>query len=546
MKYINYKKIIFIISMVMVVGMLFLFAVFAEPHNVGFNNEKAYPIEGEFTVTYGDKTVTVKAPDEVDATVDQTLIITKVLDKDDIKGNSIMFYARQSFVNVFVGDELCVEDSSDRDMPYYITPGSYWHFFRLPDNWEGKELRIEIKADVARYAGEIPEIYTGNKNAFVYMVTGQGTFSLIMCIPVLVLGAALVAFSIFTANKNLKERLFVLGLFALATSVWNLLEARITQVFFKDIQLATVLLFSCYYLIPFLAACFLDTYESFHKNKVMHGIMYGTGVIYILIQVLQFFDVIRYIDFVSLGHIMIGVVIGCVVVNYIIQKINKKTVNDGVVYRAVMVLGVFCIIDIFRYHMSPMLRAAQFSKVGFLAFFFYLGFSVISQINEAEIVERENAIYKRLAFVDTMTQVFNRTAFEQKIYNMRQSEAVEPTYFYMVDMNNLKKINDTYGHTAGDNAIIEIAKTLSENFIEAECYRIGGDEFCIIAEGITEEQLNECSMKAHEDLTRKSEELEYEIDIAVGYSKLDDSGIDACFNRADALMYKDKAARKRK
>lgn len=98
-----------------------------------------------------------------------------------------MFYVRQSFVNVYVGEEQCIKDTSDRNMPYYITPGSYWHCFRLPDDWEGKELRIEIKADVARYAGEIPTIYTGNKNAFVYMALENGMYSLVLCVPIFVL-----------------------------------------------------------------------------------------------------------------------------------------------------------------------------------------------------------------------------------------------------------------------------------------------------------------------------------------------------------------------
>ncbi len=546
MKNIDYKKLLLILSAIVATGMILWFAFGSSPRSVAFNNEDAHAIEGEFTVSYGDKTVNVTTPATVDASTDDTLVIKKVLTSEDITGNSIMFYARQSYVNVYVGDVQCIEDSADRSMPYYMTPGSYWHYFRLPSDWEGKELRIEIKADVDRYAGEVPVIYSGYKNAFLYMVAEQGIFSLVMCVPVLVLGIALVAFGLFTSNKKLKDRLIILGLFALATSVWNLLEARITQVFFEDIQAATVVLFSCYYVIPFLAACFLDTYESFHNNKVMRAIMYGTGGIYILLQVLQGASVIRYIDFVSMGHIMIGIVIGGVVVNYVIQRKKNKIVNDSVVYKAIMLLGIFCLVDIFRYHISPLLKTAQFSKIGFLVFFFYLGFSVINQINEAGIIEREREIYKRLAFVDTMTQVFNRTAFEQKIYNMRQSDIVEPTYFYMVDMNNLKKINDTYGHSAGDNAIIDIAKTLKESFEGGECYRIGGDEFCVITEGIPEEKIKEYSQIAHDELNAKSKELEYEINIAVGYSKVDKNGLDDCFNIADELMYKNKAEYKRK
>lgn len=541
MKDIDWKKIIIFLSGIIMLAMLVWFGIASEPLDVAFNSEKAYTIDGEFTVQYGETTTTVNVPAQVDIDPDDTLIITKTLTKDDIKGNSIMFYVRQSYVNVYVGDVQCIKDSADRKIPYAITPGSYWHLFRLPDDWEGKELKIEIKADVERYAGEVPAIYTGTKSSFIYMTVSNGAFSLYMCIPILVLGITLVAFGFFTPNKQLRERLIILGLFAMATSIWNLLEARLTQVFFEDIQMATVVLFSCYYIIPFLAACFLDTYETFQRNKIMRGIMYGTGIIYIVLQVLQAFSVIRYIDWVFLGHIMIGVVIGAVIVNYIIQKCHKKVIEDAVVYKAIMLLGIFCFVDIILFYISPMLKAAQFSKIGFLVFFFYLGFSAIAQINEVAIKERESEIYKRLAFTDKMTQINNRTAFEQKVHMMSMGEVVEPTYFYMVDMNNLKKINDNYGHTAGDYAIIEIAKALSQSFGEKECYRIGGDEFCVITEGITVEQIKECGLEVERKLQEASQKLEYDIIIATGFCQVKPDALEESFNNADAMMYRNKA-----
>ncbi len=544
MKTINYKNVLLIMAGVIMCCMIAWFAICAEPNSIAFNNEDAHTIDGEFQVSVGKESYMVTAPAKVNAQPDDTIIITKVLDAEEIKGNSIMFYARQSFVNVYVGEEQCIKDTSDREMPYYITPGSYWHCFRLPSDWEGKELRIEIKVDVARYAGEVPTIYTGNKNAFVYMALENGMYSLVLCIPILVFGIALVAFGIFSAKKKLKSRMIILGMFAIATSVWNILEARITQVLFQDIQMATVVLFSCYYVIPFLAACYLDTYKTFHKNKFMRTIMYVTGGIYVILQALQGMNVIRYIDFVALGHIMIAVILLGVAVNYVMQRRRNKKVPDAVVYKAMMILGFFCFIDMFRYHLSPMLKATQFSMIGFLIFFFYLGFSVINQMNEAAIRERENAIYKRLAFIDKMTQIYNRTAFEQKLHTLRQAKMKEPTYFCLIDMNNLKKINDTYGHIAGDNAIMELARVIAAHFKGAECYRIGGDEFCIIAEGISEEKIKEYYKKVQDELNAKSKNLDYDIVTAMGYSRAEQGNPDECFNKADALMYENKKSLK--
>ena len=290
---ITFKKALLFIVGFLMLGMVVWFTICSDPSNVAFYNDKVDIMDGKFNVQYKGGTIAVNPPAEVATDVNDTLIITKVLEKDDVKGNSIMFYVRQSYVNVYVGNEQCIRDTSDRKMPFDLTPGSYWYFFRLPEDWEGKELRIEIQADVARYAGEVPTIYTGNMSAFVYMAVENGTFAMLMCVPILVLGIMLVAFGIFSSNKDIKSRLALLGAFAMATSIWLLLEARITQVFSRDVQLASIVLFSCYYMVPCIAACYLHTYSSFRKYKIMTVLMYVTGGIYILLQVLQAASVIR-------------------------------------------------------------------------------------------------------------------------------------------------------------------------------------------------------------------------------------------------------------
>lgn len=541
MKKITLKKAMLFVVGALMFGMVIWFAISADTANMAFYNDKVYTMDGEFNLQYKGGTMVVNPPTEVATDVGDTMVITKVLNKEEVKGNSIMFYARQSHVNVYVGEEQLIRDLSGRKMPFEMTAGAYWYFFRLPADWEGKELRIEIQAEVARFAGEIPTIYTGNMSAFIYMVVQNGTFAMLTCVPVLVFGLMLVAFGIFSFNKDIKSRLVLLGFFAITTSIWNLLEARITQVFYRDVQLANIVLFSCYYMVPCIAACYLHTYRSFRKFKIMTVLMYVMGGIYIVLQVLQAASVIRYVDFVPLGYIMIGVVIIGVIVNYFLHRRQTKRVENGAVYRAMILLAVFCLIDVFRYNISPQLQTAQFSKIGFLLFFFYLGFSVITQMNEAAIKERENLIYKRLAFIDNMTQINNRTAFEQKLHTMRQKTQVEPTYFFMADMNNLKYINDTYGHSAGDHAVIEIANTLAECFEDGECYRIGGDEFCVITEGVSEDKIIQYRDEVRNILRKKSATLDYDIVVAVGYCKLEQGNIDECFNTADALMYKDKA-----
>ena len=542
---INIKNSFILIIIFIMVVLIGWFAVASEPHSVGFNNEDVFTLDSEVSISYAGETTTSTLPAALDSDKGGILTIEKTLTADDIKGNSMAFYVRQSWVKVYFDDELYFADNSDREIPVKLTPGSYWRMFRLPDNAEGKTLKIEIEPFVSRYAGEAPAIYLGNKAAFLYMIIENGMAALILCIPFLLLGFVLIVAGIFASEKIIRIRLCMLGMFAVTTSLWTLLEARITQIFVSDIDIASVVLFSCYYSIPFFAAAYIDTYESFAKNKLMRGMMYLSGAVFIVIQLLQIYGVIYYIDAVFVGHILIGLIIGATFVNYIIRKKRKVAITDEVIYRAMLLLGIFCFIDIARYYISPQIRAVEFSKVGFLVFFFYLGYSVFKQMNESARREFQNEIYKELAFLDTMTSLQNRTAFELKLKMLKSGTDSEPVIITIADMNNLKHINDTYGHQSGDDAITALAKAVSGIFSDCSCYRIGGDEFCIISEGISKEEIEKLIQLLGHQLEEASIGKKYTVSASVGYSVLEENDVDGCFKNADENMYRIKAAEKK-
>lgn len=95
---------------------------------------------------------------------------------------------------------------------------------------------------------------------------------------------------------------------------------------------------------------------------------------------------------------------------------------------------------------------------------------------------------KRQAERDGMTGLYNRYAYEMELLTMREEGFPEQYSIVMLDVNGLKTVNDTIGHTAGDELIIGAAnciRTAFERF--GKVYRTGGDEFMVIACGATKE-----------------------------------------------------------
>ena len=113
---------------------------------------------------------------------------------------------------------------------------------------------------------------------------------------------------------------------------------------------------------------------------------------------------------------------------------------------------------------------------------------------------------------------------------------------FLVDANNLKRINDTLGHEAGDKMIIAIGKSLKTVFADkGKTFRIGGDEFVVITKDTGDEFAREMSEAFAEELCCRGNAVNLEITASVGYAmhENDEKYIET-LHRADADMYEKK------
>lgn len=143
-----------------------------------------------------------------------------------------------------------------------------------------------------------------------------------------------------------------------------------------------------------------------------------------------------------------------------------------------------------------------------------------------------------MSSIDMLTGIMNRNIMNNRVDRViAGSDSLEAPYaIIFADLNGLKRINDTMGHQAGDAVLIKAANLLSEVFFDAEVYRVGGDEFMVIA-CKTEPKTVEERVK---DLLEKASATD-SIRFAVGisYSK-DEPDILKAMRNADQKMYEDK------
>lgn len=147
--------------------------------------------------------------------------------------------------------------------------------------------------------------------------------------------------------------------------------------------------------------------------------------------------------------------------------------------------------------------------------------------------------------IDEMTGVNNRTAFLRSLKNIEGT--MDKKYILaIVDIDNFKKINDTWGHYSGDECIVQFSRVLKENSEKYTPYRYGGDEFCLIFQDIDLEEAEEICGRIQEQLNKvdikKLPDLNLTTSIGMAVY-IDEMEVSEWFGCADRALYQAKEVR---
>lgn len=154
-------------------------------------------------------------------------------------------------------------------------------------------------------------------------------------------------------------------------------------------------------------------------------------------------------------------------------------------------------------------------------------------IKTAMAREKEKAKLKNLSYVDSLTYAQNRNHFNEYIEQNRNKELHSLGVIYL-DLNGLKEVNDKMGHIAGDTLIITASYVLQEIFLD-NSYRVGGDEFVVIEQDVSELLF----FDQYSKLLNRMKELE--ISVATGCVwKETCTNLSEILQEVDQKMYEDK------
>lgn len=156
-----------------------------------------------------------------------------------------------------------------------------------------------------------------------------------------------------------------------------------------------------------------------------------------------------------------------------------------------------------------------------------------------------NPNFKDMANTDYLTKLKNRNAFMLDIHNMEARD--KECGIVVADMNDLKMINDTYGHQIGDKYICAVSKIISSCAGKNPSYRIGGDEFVVVIQNNDNDYIEEIILGIIKHISEIEIEQAIDFTVSIGYAVFNgqiDKNLMDTFKRADHKMYSMKKEQK--
>ncbi|MDP8213100.1 MAG: diguanylate cyclase [Candidatus Zapsychrus exili] len=159
---------------------------------------------------------------------------------------------------------------------------------------------------------------------------------------------------------------------------------------------------------------------------------------------------------------------------------------------------------------------------------------------------------QNLSLIDDLTRLNNRRGlFTLASHQLKiaKRHKLKTTLFY-IDLDNFKKINDTFGHSEGDKALVAVATILKDTYRESDIIaRIGGDEFAVLAVGLGKENADMITARLNKKLEEDNSKAlhPYNLSVSIGMancSYVKSCQIDKLLVEADKSMYEQKLNRK--
>ena len=478
-----------------------------------------------------------------------SIVLKNTLPTLDGEGHVLCFKSNSEIVRVKVGSEEIYSYGTNDKSPFGHYYGNVWLMVPLDASLSGQNISIELVALSDEVLSSDYNFYLDQRSTVILTLIANN-FPLfcncvicLACAFLLILSAFL---HVHSGEKASRMRIY-LGVFTLLGQIWAMSDAGLLQLFIGNKAVSYVLTHSTFMLMPVPFLLYLsELFPRWEKNY--RNLSLAFCIYYLACLLLYTFNILELNHCVTTSHFL---VIICICYAVILSLSDPKEPVNRITLYGLFLFFACVFLTILAFYLSPQRASGHLNYTLVLSFgidilllFFYSALlqSHVAIASHASDVEHQ-------AYTDAMTQVKNRAAFNLEIEQLDSQTCPRLTLF-MVDLNNLKQINDTLGHPTGDKLICDLVNCLEGAFGPiGNIYRYGGDEFVVILDDSSMEDVTRARERFDHLLLQHSQRGGCEISVAVGMASRmepqhDKLHVSELLHLADVAMYRLKARQK--
>lgn len=447
--------------------------------------------------------------------------------------NCLAFYVVHHYVQVYIDNELVYSLTPGTDRTISKTTGCKWAMIPLSPKDSGKEIKVILTPAYKSVAQRDPEFIIGARHSIMIYTVKNDICDVTLSVLAAGTGIVFIVISLFWLfQKKSGNSLLYLGVFSTALGVWKLTDTRTIAMIFPEhalvlSQISLVMLSMA--VVPLIL--FIKKQIERKNGKLLDITCIISIVVTSAQLLLQATGKVDLRESLQFTHGMIVLTTIAVISTVPAQLRSGKNKRQFKITCACFLLFTAgALLDLIRYYLTGESGDVLNTLAVFLLYILVMGVMSIMDLTHQ-------------ATLDYSTGLFNRSYCSEKVRD--DSIIQKETCLIMFDLNQLKKINDTFGHESGDEIIAHFAEILRQN-IPASAFlgRYGGDEFIAILESCDKKMADQILSDIAEDTEKyNTSDCKAELSFSAGYAlsaEYPECTMLTLMKKADEKMYENK------
>lgn len=415
---------------------------------------------------------------------DGTITLTRMISPGEVRSGDLCLTSTNVSFIVYVDERMVYRYEPELPWIYGRSYGNDIH--AIPVSTKGKDctLRLEVTSLKTGRIRGFRDAHFENGSDYVRHILSSRLTHYYMTAVIFTFSFVIFVMGWFFRKGNSRRlETISLGVLGMLFSLWT--ESSDYTIVLLTGHAGLIRIIS-YYSLMFLPIpgitliCHLTHHPKSMFQKIVTALVAMNLILHITLLYLEVWDYHQMLYFTHGTLILTIIFIIFAIVRGFIQK-SFSTHSSRILLSAFLILTITGILDIILFYCGHSARMANYSRLGFLIFVAVVGSYEIREFVRMLQSGREAEMMKHLAHRDGLTGLENRLAFtewEQNLRHLKKGACI----FVQFDINNLKEVNDHYGHNAGDAFIIAGANAIRQAFGPyGRVFRTGGDEFvCVL------------------------------------------------------------------